>query len=81
MNDCDYMYISNVNERIDLNFTITNLKPNTEYKINIKATKIYNQITGYSKSQTIKTLLNPTKPRIIKFKMSFLLAIMMNFCL
>ena len=38
------------------NVIINDLKPNTQYKINIQATKSYNKIIGYALAQTITTL-------------------------
>ena len=52
---------------------ITGLTENTEYQVQVKAIKIYNQITGYSKSQTIKTLLNPTKQLEMKIRLNNLI--------
>ena len=58
LNNNDYIEFGT--SGITMNVTVNNLTANTQYKINIQATKIYNNVIGYSFSHTITTLAQPT---------------------
>ena len=57
-----------------INVTITDVKADTEYKIQVRAKKSYNDVIGTSDEQTIKTLQAITPPpKLITIQMKILL--------